>query len=69
MDSGAFSLFIKLIRDDYKLNDDEITRLSHRMLADEKEFERVWEAYKTKARKTRKGVDAFQAMLQDLLGN
>lgn len=69
MDSGAFSLFIKLIRDDYQLNDDEITRLTHRMLADDQEFARVWEAYKTKARKTHKGVDAFQSMLQDLLGN
>lgn len=69
MDMGALTLFIKLIRDDYKLSEDQITRLTSRMLADQSEFERVWEIYKRKARKVTKGVDGFQSVLNDLLSN
>lgn len=68
MDMGNLQLFIKLIREDYKLSDDELEVLKNRMLADDKEFEKVWKLYKNKARKTNRGVDQFQSMLQDLLG-
>lgn len=68
MNMGNLHLFIKLIRTDYQLNEDEIIKLTHRMLADDREFERVWEIYKNKARKTKSGVDGFQSCLQDLLG-
>ena len=68
MDVGNLHLFIKMIKEDYALQDHELETLKNRMLADDKEFEKVWKAYKTKARKTNKGVDQFQNMLNDLLG-
>lgn len=67
MDMGSFNLFIKLIRDQYKLNEDEIHILTTRMLADDNEFERVWKLYKNKAGKVINGVDPFKVFLQDLL--
>ena len=67
MDMGSFQLFLKLIKDDYRLSEAEVTKLKRRMLADDREFERVWEMYKAKARKTVGGVDGFQSVLQDLL--
>lgn len=68
MDMGNLQLFMKLIKDDYKLTDEQLDVLKNRMLADDKEFEKVWKLYKNKARKTHRGVDQFQSMLQDLLG-
>lgn len=67
MDMGNLQLFIKMIKQDYGLDESDIETLRNRMLADDKEFEKVWKAYKNKARKTNKGVDQFQAMLNDLL--
>jgi hypothetical protein len=65
MDIGEFNLFIKLVSDEYKLNHDETTRLSRRLLADDKEFERVWNSYKSKSSVS--GVDHFKALLQELI--
>lgn len=65
MDIGAFNLFIKLVSDEYRLNHEETTRLSRRLLADDKEFERVWIAFKAKA--SISGVDHFKALLQELI--
>jgi hypothetical protein len=67
MDMGQLQLFIKMIREDYALSDYQLEVLKNRMLSDDIEFEKVWRAYKNKARKTNKGVDQFQAMLNDLL--
>ena len=67
MDMGQLQLFIKMIREDYALSDYQLEVLKNRMLSDDAEFEKVWRAYKNKARKTNKGVDQFQAMLNDLL--
>lgn len=67
MDMGQLQLFIKMIREDYALSDYQLEVLKNRMLSDDTEFEKVWRAYKNKARKTNKGVDQFQAMLNDLL--
>jgi hypothetical protein len=67
MDMQALSLFLKLVREDYKLSQDQIERLTQRMMSDEREFSRVWESYKAKARKTKKGVDQFQSILNELL--
>jgi hypothetical protein len=41
--------------------------LKNRMLADDREFERIWELYKSRARKTKKGVDQFASTLQELI--
>jgi hypothetical protein len=68
MDMGSLHLFIKMIKLDYNLSDADLETLRNRMLADDREFEKVWKTYKNKARKTHKGVDQFQSMLNDLLG-
>lgn len=67
MNMDHFTLFIKLIRDDYKLSEKEIERLSRRMLADEREFAQVWEFYKNRAKRPSDGVDEFKFLLTDLL--
>lgn len=56
-----------MVREDYALSDEQLDTLRNRMLSDDREFEKVWKAYKNKARKTNRGVDQFQAMLNDLL--
>jgi hypothetical protein len=56
-----------MIREEYGLSDDEIAILKARLLADEKEFEKVWEAYKNKSFTFSKGVDSFRSLLQELL--
>lgn len=67
MEKGDFELFLKLVASDYALSTDQVEVIKNRMLADDKEFERIWEYYKLRARKTRKGVDAFQSVLKELL--
>lgn len=61
------NLFIKMIRDEYKLNESELITVTRRMLADEREFERIWKMYKTKSIRVIGGVDEFKTVLQDLL--
>lgn len=67
MDMGNLQLFIKMVKQDYALSEEQLDTLRNRMLSDDREFDKVWKAYKTKARKTNRGVDQFQAMLNDLL--
>lgn len=67
MDMGNFNLFIKMIKQEYALEDHELEILRHRLLADDKEFEKVWRVYKNKSSKFSGGVDHFKTMLQDLL--
>lgn len=67
MDMGNLALAIKLIADEYKLSDREVTVFKNRMLGDSAEFERVWTLYKNRTRKTIKGVDGFKEILKDLL--
>ena len=63
----AFTLFLKLVKEDYKLREEDLSRLSRRMMADEREFSRVWEIYKNKARQPKDGVDEFKSILNELL--
>lgn len=65
MDMGTFNLFIKLIRDEYRLSEAQLTKLTRRLLADDQEFLRLWEIYKNKS--LQGGVDKFKTLLQDLL--
>lgn len=65
MDMGKFNLFIKLIKEEYRLSDMQISKLSRRLLSDDREFERVWEIYQSKS--VNLGVDGFKNLLQDLL--
>ena len=67
MNMGSFNLFIKMVRDEYKLDDEAIRILSDRLLADEQEFESVWRRYKSKASTFTAGVDHFKPILHDLL--
>lgn len=64
MDMGKFNLFIKMIQEEYKLSESQLQTLTQRMLADDKEFERVWKSYKNKS--SRGGVDQFKFLLQEL---
>lgn len=65
MDFNAFNLFIKMLREEYKLSEYQLQTVSRRLLADDKEFERVWKAYRSKS--SLSGVDEFRFLLQDLL--
>ncbi len=56
-----------MIREEYGLNDKEISILRARLIADEKEFDKVWKAYKNKSATFQKGVDPFRSLLQELL--
>ena len=67
MDMGKFNLFLKMVTEEYKLNADQAEILRLRLLADDKEFERVWWNYKNKSSNFSGGVDQFKFMLQDLL--
>jgi len=67
MDLGNLSLFIKMITQEYPLSEREITVLSSRLLADDKEFEKVWAQFKNKGQSFSKGVDPFKQLLLELI--
>lgn len=64
MNVGQLNLALKMIKEDYKLSDQQILILSRRLMADEREFEKVWSAYKS--RRIGK-VDSFAELLRDLI--
>jgi hypothetical protein len=66
MDLGNLNLFLKLIAQEYKLSDEELLVIRRRLLADDREFEKIWRTYKNKGG-TVSGVDPFRFILQDLL--
>jgi hypothetical protein len=64
MNFGQLSLALKMIQEEYKLSDAEVQIVSRRMMADEREFERIWNLFKTR----RPGkVDIFRETLKELL--
>ena len=65
MDMGSFNLFIKQVSEEYALDDSEKQRIISRLLADDREFEKVWTIYKRKY--SLSGVDSFKPLLLDLL--
>jgi hypothetical protein len=67
MDMGNFNLFIKMIREEYKLDESQLQTMTYRLLADDKEFEKVWKLYKGKSRRISGGVDEFKFLLQELV--
>jgi hypothetical protein len=67
MDMGNLALAIKLISQEYRLSDREVTVFKNRMLSDSSEFERVWSTYKNRTKVTIKGVDSFKELLKELL--
>jgi len=67
MDMQEFALFMKLVSEEYKLGDEEISRLKNRLMADDQEFKSVWNSFQDKAKRPRKGVDYFKPILKELL--
>lgn len=64
---GNVNLFLKMIQEEYVLTDSELSLLTTRMLADDKEFEKVWRLYKNKASMNSGGVDLFKQLLRELI--
>jgi hypothetical protein len=65
MNFGQLNLALKLIQEEYKLSESQVLILSRRMMADEREFDRIWNLFKSR----RSGkVDSFLETLKDLLG-
>lgn len=56
-----------MIREEYKLSETELTIITRRMLADDREFDRIWKLYKSKSIRVYGGFDEFKSVLQDLL--
>jgi hypothetical protein len=53
-----------MIKEEYKLSDSQVQVLSRRMMADDREFDRMWTLYKNR----RNGkTDIFLELLRDLL--
>jgi hypothetical protein len=67
MDLGKFNLFLKMIEEEYKLSRSELRTISHRLLADDLEFENVWKQYRSKSARNKNGVDEFRPVLNELL--
>lgn len=65
MDLDRFSLFLKMLLSSYPLRDEDIEKISTRLLADEVEFFRVWTHFQN--REVLDGVDNFKPFLEDLL--
>lgn len=64
MNEGQFSLAMKMIKEDYKLEDHQVQILSRRLMADDREFERLWSAFKNRRLGS---VDTFRDLLRELL--
>ncbi len=69
MDLGKLNLFMKMIEDEYKLNERDLKRISRRLLADDAEFEKVWKLYRNKSSLSRNGNDDFRPVLSELIQN
>jgi hypothetical protein len=64
MNLGSLNLALKMIKEEYKLSDSQILILSRRLMADDREFERMWNLFKNR----RTGnTDTFSELLKDLL--
>lgn len=55
---------MKMIKEDYKLEDQQMQILSRRLMADDREFERLWMAFKNRRLGS---VDTFRDLLRELL--
>lgn len=65
MSMPRLELALTMIQNEYKLSPDQMLKIKRRLLADDKEFERVWMIYQDKIQ--RKGVDKFKDLLTELL--
>ena len=64
MNLGHLNLALKMIQEEYKLSNAQLQIISRRMMADDREFDRVWSLFKN--RRTGK-IDTFADTLRELL--
>ena len=64
MNEGQFNLAMKMIKEDYKLDNQQMLMISRRLMADDREFEKVWTAFKNRRLGS---VDTFRDLLRELL--
>ena len=64
MNLGHLNLALKMIQEEYKLSNAQLQIISRRMMADDREFDRVWSLFKN--RRTGK-IDTFADTLSELL--
>jgi hypothetical protein len=67
MDMGKFSLFLKTVKEEYGLSEEQLLILRNRLLADDSEFERVSKLFRARARGSVGGKDHFGQVLGELL--
>jgi hypothetical protein len=67
MNLNDFTHALKLIAEEYRLNERQVSKMSRRLMADEAEFKRVWHFYIKRDKTIPGGVDAFKDVLNELL--
>ena len=66
MNFNQINLALKMIKEEYRLTEAQMETLQRRLMADEREFERMWAVFKSR----RPGkVDVFIETLRDLLAS
>lgn len=65
MDLNHLNLFLKLLSINYVLSDNDMAKISDRLLADDQEFLSLWQKFQD--RLILDGVDNFKPFLEDLL--
>ena len=67
IDLNDFTHALKLIAEEYRLNDKQVSKISRRLLADDSEFKRVWTYYIKRDKSIPGGADPFKDVLNELL--
>lgn len=65
MDLNHLNLFLKLLSVNYVLSDNDVAKISDRLLADDQEFLSLWQRFQDRV--ILDGVDNFKPFLEDLL--
>lgn len=65
MDLNHLNLFLKLLSVHYVLSDNDVAKISDRLLADDQEFLSLWQRFQDRV--ILDGVDNFKPFLEDLL--
>lgn len=64
MNEGQFNLAMKMIKEDYKLDEQQMLIISRRLMADDREFDKIWSAFKNRRLGS---IDTFRDILRELL--
>lgn len=66
MNFNQMNLALKMIKEEYRLTEAQMETLQRRLMADEREFDRMWSVFKSR----RPGkVDVFIETLRELLAS